>query len=239
MLTQSPAHPSPVAASPGTGFHNFHYAPVPSPRQSPSRVPAALSRRQSASSLSLAAARPSPPIPRPKRYVGVDAATQYSPMEPVDYATGAPLPRVPSATAIDVSPVEPPPTPGPKPMALPDEKRPAPAPGQPANGVPSSSKQAEKLQSSVSSQPVSPSKRRNSQGPGSSLPEPSSAAPDDTTLSKRSKPEAAPDKALPLRYEFCATEDMVVLIAQMLGELIETNDALALKAGHLTRFHSR
>jgi len=34
-------------------------------------------------------------------------------------------------------------------------------------------------------------------------------------------------------------EDVVVLIAHMLGELIETNDALALKSGHLTRFHSR
>lgn len=44
---------------------------------------------------------------------------------------------------------------------------------------------------------------------------------------------------LPEKYEFCAVEDMVVLIANMLGELIETNDALALKSGHLTRFHSR
>ncbi|KAM0270858.1 hypothetical protein ACHAQH_009303 [Verticillium albo-atrum] len=32
---------------------------------------------------------------------------------------------------------------------------------------------------------------------------------------------------------------MVVLIAHMLSELIETNDALALRSGNLTRFHSR
>ncbi|CAK7202922.1 Pho80p cyclin [Sporothrix eucalyptigena] len=56
---------------------------------------------------------------------------------------------------------------------------------------------------------------------------------------KRARPEAAPVKMLPEQYEFCAVEDMVVLIANMLGELIETNDALALKSGHLTRFHSR
>jgi hypothetical protein len=49
----------------------------------------------------------------------------------------------------------------------------------------------------------------------------------------------APPKILPLRYEHCPVEDMVVLIAHMLGELIETNDALSLKSRNLTRFHSR
>lgn len=34
-------------------------------------------------------------------------------------------------------------------------------------------------------------------------------------------------------------EDMVILIANMLSELIETNDLLAMKSGQLTRFHSR
>ncbi|OAA67846.1 cyclin-dependent protein kinase regulator pho80 [Niveomyces insectorum RCEF 264] len=60
-----------------------------------------------------------------------------------------------------------------------------------------------------------------------------------TSGAKRAKPEAAPPKVLPEQYELCPVEDMVVLIANMLGELIETNDALALKSGHLTRFHSR
>ncbi|KAM7218818.1 Cyclin domain containing protein [Rhypophila decipiens] len=242
MLTQSSAHPSP--ASPGAGFHhNFHYAPVPSPRQSPSRVPAALSRRQSASSLS--APRSSPSFSRPKRYVGVDAATQYSPMEPVDYATGAPPnrpPPPPTTSDIDVDRIEPPPTPGPKPMVLPDETTPAPAQQPAKNGTQPASKQTDKLHVAVTAQPVSPTKRRNSQGPGSpgSSSGPSSAAPDHAALAtKRSRPEAAPDMALPKKYEFCATETMVILIAHMLGELLETNDALALKSGHLTRFHSR
>jgi hypothetical protein len=56
---------------------------------------------------------------------------------------------------------------------------------------------------------------------------------------KRSKTAQGPAKVLPLRYELCDVEDMVVLIANMLSELIETNDSLAMKSGHLTRFHSR
>ena len=62
---------------------------------------------------------------------------------------------------------------------------------------------------------------------------------DPPSAAKRARAEVAPPKMLPEQYEFCLVEDMVVLIANMLGELIETNDALALKSGHLTRFHSR
>lgn len=46
-------------------------------------------------------------------------------------------------------------------------------------------------------------------------------------------------KVLPVRYEFCPVEDMVVLIASMISELVLTNDNLPPKAGALTRFHSR
>lgn len=46
-------------------------------------------------------------------------------------------------------------------------------------------------------------------------------------------------KVLPLRYEMCEVEDMVVLIANMISELIQTNDELPLRTGVLTRFHSR
>lgn len=88
--------------------------------------------------------------------------------------------------------------------------------------------------------PLSPNKRRNSQGPGSVIEEASSsAAAEAQGLSKRVKPETAPPKVLPVRYELCANEDIVVLIANMLSELIETNDGLAMRSGHLTRFHSR
>lgn len=56
---------------------------------------------------------------------------------------------------------------------------------------------------------------------------------------QRPKTLPAAPKALPLAYETGTTEDMVVLIAHMISELIETNDGLALSSGNLTRFHSR
>lgn len=84
--------------------------------------------------------------------------------------------------------------------------------------------------------PLSPNKRRNSQEPESLIGESSGSG---HALPKRIKPEAAPAKVLPVRYELCAIDDIVVLIANMLSELIETNDALAMRSGHLTRFHSR
>ncbi|KAL2021574.1 hypothetical protein VTK56DRAFT_7073 [Thermocarpiscus australiensis] len=234
MLARSPVPTSSANASPRSDFHHFHYAPAPSPRQSSPRVPVvAKSRRQSNSSPATPIASHS--VSKPRRYVAVDAATQYSPMQPMNYATGELLPRVPSARADQL---EPPPAQGPQPMAHPDERPVAAAqvPARPSKAVPASQKQ--RIESP--SQAASPSKRRNSQGPGGS----SSVAPGDalqnpSALSKRPRPDTAPPKVLPQRYERCPVEDMVVLIAHMLGELIETNDSLALKSGHLTRFHSR
>ncbi|KAK0706812.1 cyclin-domain-containing protein [Lasiosphaeria miniovina] len=264
---------TPVNASPRSGLHSFHYAPAstsavaPSPRQSPARLPAALSRRQSAASSPLISTTTttttiaSPSFARPKRYVGVDAATQYSPMELVDYATGAPLCRpAPAPSPADIDRLEPPPMPGPKPMALPDDP-PAtvashPIPAKPAKSIPPAAPKQQQQPSGSQSQlaaavavpaaavpaPASSptAKRRNSQGPGSSsVATPADAVQNPSALAKRPKPETALPKILPERYELCAVEDVVVLIAHMLGELIETNDALALKSGHLTRFHSR
>jgi hypothetical protein len=233
MLARSPAPTPSVSAnaSPGSTLANFHYAPAPSPRQASPRVPAAAkSLRQPASSSPASIASTS--VPRPKRYVAVDAATQYSPMEPMDYATGTLLSR--KAPAVS-EPLDPPPVSGPTSMALFGDRPPAAtqSPVRPSKAAAVVAKQP------ITSQALSPSKRRNSQGPGSS----SNTAPLDAlqtnpTLSKRAKPERAP-KVLPQRYEHCPVEDMVVLIAHMLGELIETNDTLALKSGHLTRFHSR
>lgn len=83
--------------------------------------------------------------------------------------------------------------------------------------------------------PLSPTKRRSSQDHGirSAVEASQSSSP------KRTRPNASPPKVLPLRYELCDVEDMVILIANMIGELIETNDSLAMKSGNLTRFHSR
>jgi hypothetical protein len=92
------------------------------------------------------------------------------------------------------------------------------------------------LSAAIATHAISPNKRRNSEAQR----EEGSASDSVVTGSpKRARAEAAPPKVLPQKYEFCRVEDIVVLIANMISELIETNDALALKSGHLTRFHSR
>ncbi|KAK4226467.1 cyclin-domain-containing protein [Podospora fimiseda] len=251
MLTHSPVvATSTNAPSPRGSFHNFgaHYAstsrqqlPSSSPRV---QVPAiAKSLRQSPSSTAVIAPitpkpPPSPPPPQQQqqslqqqRYVGVDAATQYSPMEPMDYVTGAIVPRdQPAETAKPAALPPPPPPPSSseqnnnnKPMAMSTDVA--------AKAAPGPSKQQAVV-------PASPSKRRNSDADRSEA-APGDAGQNTSVAKKRAKPEEAPPKVLPEKYELCQAEDMVVLIAHMLGELIETNDALALKSGHLTRFHSR
>jgi hypothetical protein len=57
--------------------------------------------------------------------------------------------------------------------------------------------------------------------------------------SKRAKEAPPVVKLLPRRYELCEIGDIVVLIANMISELIQTNDGLPLRNGVLTRFHSR
>jgi hypothetical protein len=156
-------------------------------------------------------------------------------MEQMDYTTGALLPRVPHPGA---EPDAPPPALATEEMAVPDERPAAATDPSTKSSKQSSTSFAPFIQSP--SQVASPSKRRNSQGPGNgSSATPAAVSHNPSTLSKRAKPDTAPPKLLPLRYEFCLAEDVVVLIAHMLGELIETNDTLALKSGHLTRFHSR
>lgn len=56
---------------------------------------------------------------------------------------------------------------------------------------------------------------------------------------KKPRPDAAPVRKMPRLYEHCNTRDLVVLISSMLMELIRYNDAIPLREGHLTRFHSR
>lgn len=83
-------------------------------------------------------------------------------------------------------------------------------------------------------QPGSPGmKRRQSQDP----PVPTSTV-SHTIQTKRSR-SGQTVKVLPAKYEFCPVEDMVVVIANMIQELIQTNDSLPLRSGVLTRFHSR
>ena len=67
----------------------------------------------------------------------------------------------------------------------------------------------------------------------------SSASITQISPTKRVKSGDEEVKVLPVKYEFCEVEDMVVLIANMISELIQTNDSLPLRTGVLTRFHSR
>ncbi|POS70242.1 cyclin [Diaporthe helianthi] len=256
MLTRSPVPARSPSASPSSFHSSFHYAPA-SPQRSP-KVPTAVSRRPSTTS-PLGANMISPslssklqPKPPPKsqgppertvKYVGVDAATQYSPMEPHDYfaprkapGRSSPLRDTPDA-------------PGPCPSRVQSEQA---SQGDTTSTVPTEAattivdSQSEATADSLpddeppmlkAPHPLSPVKRRNSEGPGASMGESSAAG--QRALPKRVKPDTAPPKVLPVRYELCAIEDIVVLIANMLSELIETNDALAMRSGHLTRFHSR
>jgi len=84
---------------------------------------------------------------------------------------------------------------------------------------------------------VSPTKRRSSPAPIGH--EAAAAANSSPQTTKRAKPDTPPPKVLPDRYELCAVEDMVELVAHMLAELIATNDAIRISNGGLTRFHSR
>ncbi|KFY33882.1 hypothetical protein V494_07246 [Pseudogymnoascus sp. VKM F-4513 (FW-928)] len=56
---------------------------------------------------------------------------------------------------------------------------------------------------------------------------------------KRPRAAQRAAKVLPLRYELVSVEDMVILVAGMVSELIQTNDNLPLRDVVLTRFHSR
>lgn len=84
-------------------------------------------------------------------------------------------------------------------------------------------------------QPESPSVKRKS-----SDTDQSAAIKNEELATKRVRSAPSAVKILPAKYEECTIEDLVVLIASMIAELIETNDALPPRPNPvLTRFHSR
>jgi hypothetical protein len=93
--------------------------------------------------------------------------------------------------------------------------------------------------------PPSPSKPTlEPQSPGMKRRQSRDVQPSTTSSSHVSPPKRAKSaqvhvKTLPAKYEFCEVEDVVILIANMISELIQTNDGLPLRSGVLTRFHSR
>jgi hypothetical protein len=62
---------------------------------------------------------------------------------------------------------------------------------------------------------------------------------EESPLPKRQRPAAPAAKLMPMQYERCDSRDLVILISSMLMELVRYNDAIPLRDGHLTRFHSR
>lgn len=264
MLTRSPVPARSPSASPSSFHTNFHYAPVSPQHRSP-KVPTTAPRRPSTTTSPLGTAmtspshsskpqpkpspKPPPPRERSTKYVGVDAATQYSPMEPHNYFAPRKAPSQPSPLSNTQS------APGACPAEV--QAQPAPTQSKPRSNltIPTSEVTAAAGPQATATtatapleseppmlkapHPLSPNKRRNSEGPGAEAGESSVAGQAGRALPKRVKPDVAPPKVLPVRYELCAIEDVVVLIANMLAELIETNDALAMRSGHLTRFHSR
>ncbi|KAI8630877.1 cyclin-domain-containing protein [Xylariaceae sp. FL1651] len=243
MLVSSPVAPRPTSASASASPRDFRYAPPPPPPVSSSRSPhqspkitASLRRRHSKHSVSQLSPSPSgslksPSYSKPKQYVGVDVATQYSPMEPFDptvplRAADAPAPRKPTSASEATNIVS---------QSTPLSKVPEP-PLEPPLEPGLSPAQAE----NPTTNPLSPTKRRNSEDHvGRSQSASLAVAASQPSSPKRTRPNAGRPKELPFRYEFCDVEDMVTLIANMIGELIETNDSIAMKSGNLTRFHSR
>ncbi|KAI9697729.1 MAG: hypothetical protein M1820_007716 [Bogoriella megaspora] len=59
------------------------------------------------------------------------------------------------------------------------------------------------------------------------------------TANKRQRPDAAAMRPMPVQYIDCDVKDLGIVIADMLMELIRTNDVIPLQDRGLTRFHSR
>ncbi|ESZ95030.1 hypothetical protein SBOR_4563 [Sclerotinia borealis F-4128] len=178
----------------------YHYAPT-STRPS-------LSRRTSAAN------KPSPsPQPQqqpisqsqPKKWIYVDAFTQWSPIMPSRMADGVSPPVQVKTEDVPPEPIIAPEQPNVE--ALQDMKPP----------IQLESPSMKRRQSSVDSAHTVSKK---------------------VSSPKRVKPQT-PVTILPVKYELCEVEDMVVLIASMIAELIQRNDVLPLQSGILTRFHSR
>lgn len=265
MLTRSPVPARSPSSSPSSFHTSFHYVPSSPQRRSP-KPPTVVSRRPSTSSplgmnksVISSTSQPqsqlsAPPPPKPKaqaqcdrttNYVGIDAATQYSPMEPHDYfaapnALANPSSSVNAPSLLDSSASQ-------QTLVAPSTNHTTSNAQlvlshtdlQDTAATGSSPTPVDEPPMLKAPHPLSPTKRRNSDGPGSVVEEASGSGRTAQGVPKRAKPDVVPPKVLPVRYELCAIEDIVVLIANMLAELIETNDALALRSGHLTRFHSR
>ena len=219
MLKTSPVLSNSANASP-TSFHRGHVPPR-SPQPSPRQSAMATQKRRS-----LMAASPQLPRAKPWQSPNGHAAVQQD---------SAPSRPTTSTTPASPSQNTDPPA---APCSAPCDPAPAPATPQ-ATSVPDNN---------AAQRVMSPNKRRVS--PDHSNDGPAAPAegkgqngdrssPPTTTAPKRARTDGDQPKVLPQRYELCAVEDIVELIAHMLAELITANDAIRTISGGLTRFHSR
>jgi hypothetical protein len=164
---------------------------------------------------------PGPPSPPPLRANYQNASTQYSPMGEVSRTSPLIAPKKVEIPRAHI-PTQPPASSLPQPVS---------------NPVTHNLKLSSTVPPEPAARPQTPrTKRRQFKETAESS---SSTATAQSSPPKRTKPAKSAAKVLPLRYELCAVEDMVILIADMISELMETNDNLPLRDVVLTRFHSR
>ncbi|KAI9170985.1 Nuc-1 negative regulatory protein preg [Paramyrothecium foliicola] len=244
VLSSSPKSSS--AASP------FYHGPARYAQDS-DRPSGSMPRRASSRSTSSSVrSMKSPPQPRVKRtgapaslnlVVGSSAHPQDAPIDRQPATTSSSAAT--QQTSVPTIPAHPPPPARSESATMSDSQDSSEGPSAETNSV----ARPEGIASAAAPEPpshvaLSPNKRRSSPAPtiaqaiavnGEIVGQESPPA----TNTKRHRPDEPSPRILPQKYELCAVEDMVELIAHMLAELIATNDAIRMSNGGLTRFHSR
>jgi hypothetical protein len=227
MLKTSPIIDSAPNASPTFRYATSGASPHVSPRHSTSYRRASISRSldRPAASPGSGQSRSMPPPPsadggiatQPRTDAAIHAASSSSSFPPHS----------------DDTTTQPPPPPAPKPLTA--------STGSLHTVGPSNEPVTTGSTSVEPTSALSPNKRRGSPpAPIASLASNDQPNVDSGDIaSKRSRHDERPAKILPHQYELCSRDDIVELIAHMVGELITTNDAIRVANGGLTRFHSR
>lgn len=228
MLKTSPIIDSAPNASPTFRYATSGASPHVSPRQSTAYRRASISRsvERPAASPGSNQRRSMPPPPSADGGIAAQSRTDAA-IHAASSSSSFPDPHSNHTTT------QPPPPTAPKPLTA--------STGSSHDGEPLSETVATGSTFVEPTSALSPNKRRGSP------PVPIAASTFDDQPSvesgdiatKRSRHDERPAKILPHRYELCSRDDIVELIAHMVGELITTNDAIRVANGGLTRFHSR
>lgn len=163
---------------------------------------------------------------RPKM---VDVGTQYSP--PPGYTSPSTSKKTPTSQVSQLNLTENSHHSAPPEPTAPVEPESEPADTQPQETRPQSQAKRHASESGSSTQQILQQSRPEQSQQEIEEQEQASA--------KRLRPEGPPTKMMPIQYEDCDPRELVILISSMLMELIRYNDAIPLRDGALTRFHSR